>query len=300
MIRPHPLVLIGLAAWCVGVARPDAARAQVAGAPSAGPVRVISYNIRFDARDDDPAWSVRGPHLTAQIQFLDPDVLGLQEALPHQVVEVAAALPDHDHYGVGRDDGAGAGETTTVFWRRDRFEAVDTQTLWCSPTPDRPSRGWDAALPRTVTRVILRERASGELLEVRNTHFDHVGAEARRRCAEMIAVLPPATLDGRTARRVVMGDFNAGPDSEPYRALIDAGLGDARAMSPVVFGPTGTYNAFDAARGQDAAAIDHVFVGTGLGVARFAVLTDSIGGKVISDHFPVVADLVLDRERHRR
>jgi hypothetical protein len=42
------------------------------------------------APDDDPAWSVRRPHLTAQMRFLDPDVLGLQEALPHQVVEMAA------------------------------------------------------------------------------------------------------------------------------------------------------------------------------------------------------------------
>lgn len=295
MFRPLPLVLIGLAACCVGAARPDPAWGQ-----TAGPVRVISYNIRFDAPDDDPAWSVRRPHLTAQMRFLDPDVLGLQEALPHQVVEMAAALSDHDHYGVGRDDGAGAGETTTVFWRRARFEAVRTQTLWCSPTPDRPSRGWDAALPRTVTRVILRERTTGDLLDVRNTHFDHVGAEARLGCAEMIAGLSPATIDGRTARVVVMGDFNTGPDSEPYRALIASGLSDARAVSPVVFGPTGTYNGFEAARGQGAAAIDHVFVGTGLGVARFAVLTDSIGGKVISDHFPVVADLVLDPDGDRR
>ena len=161
-------------------------------------------------------------------------------------------------------------------------------------------RGWDAALPRTVTRVILRERTTGDLLDVRNTHFDHVGAEARMRCAEMIAILSPATIDGRTARVVVMGDFNTGPDSAPYRALIGSGLRDARALSPVVFGPTGTYNAFHATRGQGAAAIDHVFVGPGLQVTRFAVLTDSIGGKVISDHFPVVADLVLDPDGDRR
>ena len=35
-------------------------------------------------------------------------------------------------------------------------------------------------------------------------------------------------------------------------------------------------------------------IGAGWAVERFAVPTDSFGGQVISDHFPVVADLVPD------
>lgn len=287
MTFARPLAL--LAACAVLAAAP----AVAAGDPAR--FRVMSYNIRFDGASDQPSWSERSPHMARQIAFFDPDLLGLQEALPHQVDFLATQLPAYDHYGVGRDDGAGAGETTTLFWRRDRYERLSVETQWCSPTPDRPSKGWDAALPRTITRVVLRDRRDGRLLDVRNTHFDHVGVTAREECAAQVAGLEPATVDGTAARIVLMGDFNTGPQTEAYRRIVASGLRDARAISPVDFGPAGTFNAFDIAKDNDGVAIDHVFVGPGLSVERFGVPTDSFGGRVISDHFPVVADLVPAR-----
>lgn len=273
----------------------SAAEAQIQGPDAARPIRLMSYNIRYDAPDDTPNWPQRRPHMARQIAFFDPDVLGVQEALIPMVAYLAEQAPAYDHYGLGRDDGREAGETTTLFWRRDRFETVSTQTLWCSPTPDRPSKGWDAALPRTLTRVVLRDRTDGRLLDVRNAHFDHVGVVAREECAALAADLPAATEAGRRAAVVLMGDFNTGPDSAPYRRILASGLRDARTLSPVVFGPAGTYNAFDIARDNDGIAIDHVFVGPGLSVQRFAVPTDSVAGQVISDHFPLVVDITPDR-----
>jgi len=277
------------------LAAPADARAPSEAGEAARPIRLMSYNIRYDAPDDTPNWTQRRPHMARQIAFFDPDVLGVQEALIPMVAYLAEQAPAYDHYGLGRDDGREAGETTTLFWRRDRFEAVRTETLWCSTTPDRPSKGWDAALPRTLTRVVLRDRTDGRLLDVRNAHFDHVGVVAREECAALASSLPPAQLDGATASVVLMGDFNTGPDSAPYRRILASGLRDARAVSPVVFGPAGTYNAFDIARDNDGIAIDHVFVGPDLSVRRYAVPTDSVAGQVISDHFPLVVDVTPDR-----
>jgi endonuclease/exonuclease/phosphatase family metal-dependent hydrolase len=252
----------------------------------------MSYNIRYDAPSDTPNWTQRRPHMARQIAFFAPDIMGVQEALPPMVAYLAQQAPDYDHYGLGRDDGAQAGETTTVFWRRDRFDRLSVQTLWCSPTPDRPSKGWDAALPRTVTRVVLRDRISRRLVDVRNAHLDHVGAESRERCAALAADLPAAMIDDQTASVVLMGDFNAGPDSRPYRRILASGFRDSRAISDVVFGPRGTFNDFDIAKDNAGVAIDHVFVGPDLGVRRFGVPTDSVAGQVISDHFPLVVDVV--------
>lgn len=259
-----------------------------AAAQTPDPVRVMSYNIRVDVASDSPNWEERRSHLARQIVFFDPDLLGVQEATPAMVAWLAVQMPAWDRYGLGRDDGADQGESAALFWRRDRFEPVSTSTFWCSPTPDRPSRGWDADYPRTVTRVVLRDRLDGRLWDIRNTHFDHVGVEARARCADLVAALAPVA----GAEIVLMGDFNTGPDTEPYRRLIASGLRDARAISPVAFGPQGTFNAFDIAKDNDGVAIDHIFVGPGLAVERFAVPTDSFGGRVISDHFPLVADVV--------
>ena len=173
------VLMIALVTVLTGTA---AARAEPFAAPEPQPIRLMSYNIRYDAPEDRPNWPERRPHMARQIAFFAPDVLGVQEALIPMVAYLAEQAPDYDHYGLGRDDGAEGGETTTLFWRRDRFEVVRKQTLWCSPTPDRPSKGWDAALPRTLTRVVLRDRSDGRLLDVRNAHFDHVGVVAREQC----------------------------------------------------------------------------------------------------------------------
>lgn len=250
------------------------------------PVRVMSYNIRVPVAEDRPNWETRRPHLVAQIQRVEPDILGIQEARPQVVRWLNDRLSGWESYGQGRDGGGDDGESAPLFWKTARFEAVQRQTLWCSPTPDRPSRGWDAAYPRTITRVVLRDRISGRLWDVRNTHFDHRGEEARRQCATMLSALPVA--EGASA--VALGDFNTGPDSEPYRRIVQGGLADARRVSPRVEGPEGTFNAFDLAR-TDGEAIDHIFIGDGVTVLSFATLVESFDGQVISDHFPLVAEV---------
>ena len=272
----------------LAVAVLSTAPAALAGDPAT--VRVMSYNIRLDSPSDNPPWSERREPMADQIAFLDPDLLGLQEAQPHQVLYLAEQLLAYDHYGLGRDDGV-SGESATLFWRRDRYERLSAETLWCSPTPTVPSKGWDAAYPRTVTRVLLRDRRDGRLLDVRNTHFDHVGVVAREQCAALIVAMQPVEVDGGRADVVLMGDFNTGPGTAPYERIVASGLRDARAASPIDFGPAGTFNAFDIASDNEGVAIDHIFVGPGFHVERFAVPTDSFGGRVISDHFPVVADL---------
>lgn len=268
------------------------AGASAAAAEAPASTRVMSYNIRVNVPTDNPTWEERRPHMARQIAFFDPDLLGVQEAQPVMVDYLAEQLPAYDRYGVGRDDGK-VGESTTVFWKRDRYELVRTHTFWCSPTPDTPSKGWDAAYPRTVTQVVLRDREdAGRLLDVRNTHFDHVGVVAREQCAGLVAAMAPVEIDGVRAEVVLMGDFNTGQNTPPYQRILDTGLRDARSLSPVDFGPRGTFNAFDIAKDNDGVAIDHVFVGPGWAVERFGVPTDSFGGRVISDHFPIVVDLV--------
>lgn len=260
----------------------------------ADPLRVMSYNIRYDNPSDVPPWPERRPHMTRQIAFLAPDIIGLQEALLPMVDALVADLPGYGRYGVGRHDGKAEGETTTVLYRTDRFNLVKAETTWCSKTPNVPSKDYDANLPRTLTRLILREKASGRLLDVRNAHFDHIGAVAREKCAEQIE----ATPIWPKADIIVLGDFNSGPDSAPYRVLTDdkgLKLADARTLAKTAFGPRGTFNGFDIAKSGD--AIDHIFVSRDTVVIRYGVLTDSFDGKVISDHFPVVADLALPNPR---
>lgn len=284
-------VTLALTLTVATAALPAAARA----APPS--LWVMSYNIRYDNPDDRPDWRARRGPMARQVAFFAPDILGVQEALLPMVADLSNALPDYAHYGVGRDDGDQRGESTTIFYRAARFERVLAQTQWCSPTPNRPGKAYDAALPRTYTRLVLRDRASGALLDVRNAHLDHVGAVSRKYCAEQIRDQAPWP----GARLIVLGDFNSAPGEPPYLALTGktTPLKDARLASPVVFGPAGTFNDFSPGAAPSG-PIDHIFVDRTLAVRRFATLTDTDNGQAISDHFPVIAEIAWPSAGKRR
>lgn len=253
-------------------------------------VRLMSYNIRVDVKSDNPRWAERRDPMAKQIAFTAPDIFGVQEAAQTAVADLADRLPGYDHYGLGRDDGK-TGETTALFYDHDRFERIEASTQWCSTTPDVPGKDADAAYPRTITRLILRDKQSGRLLDVRNTHFDNIGVVARENCARQLEAIPRYP----DAVVMIMGDFNTGVDSAPYRILSgESGLNlkDARIGAAIDFGPAGTFNDFNIAQ-TNGEAIDHIFIDRALPVSRYGVLTDSFGGRVISDHFPIVADVVL-------
>lgn len=257
-------------------------------------IRAMTFNIRLDtAADGANAWPHRSEMVAALIRHEAPDLLGTQEVLLHQKLFLEAALPDYTFVGVGRDDGAQSGEFSPLAWRSERFEMLSSGTFWLSATPDVPGKGWDAAYPRVATWAVLRDRHSGMTIRAINTHFDHVGTLARANSARMIAgwiVSGPAA----DAPAIVMGDFNSLPESEPYRILSSgarSGLADARRISRTPpYGPPGTFTAFDINAAPEA-PIDHIFVTDGFAVERYAVVTQHWGGRLPSDHYPVVVDI---------
>lgn len=260
-------------------------------------LRVMTYNIRLDiASDGDNDWTHRRAHTAALIAYQAPDLIGMQEVLLGQKRDLEAALPAYAMLGVARDDGREAGEFSPLAYRAARFDVLASDTFWLSPTPGVPGKGWDAAFPRVATWAVLRDKATGRRLRVLNTHFDHVGEVARREAAKMIAAWV-AMGEWKALPTVVMGDFNAMPDTEPYSILADTatGLRDARLASAAPpYGPAGTFNAFRIDSGA-AAPIDHIFVSPGIAVARYGVITQHWGGRLPSDHYPVVVDLTLPR-----
>jgi endonuclease/exonuclease/phosphatase family metal-dependent hydrolase len=228
------------------------------------------------------------------VNWLRPDIFGLQEVLPNQKSDLVAALPRYRIIGGGRDDGEEKGEASPLGFDPARFELLESGLFWLSPTPDVPSKGWDAAYNRIATWARLRARETRQVILAINTHWDHVGVVARRESAAQIARWIAANAR-RCERMLLFGDFNSGIDSEPMRMITQGppALRDARAVSKSApFGPRGTFNDFKAAPAESR-AIDHVLSGEGIDVDRYAVISQVIDGRVPSDHYPVLADLTL-------
>ena len=245
----------------------------------------MTYNIRYaNPGDGVNYWENRRAELANQIAFYEPDVFGIQEGLPEQVEYLDNQLDAYSWYGVGRDDGKSKGEFSAVYYKKDKFSVLQKKTFWLSPTPDKPSKGWDAALPRICTAVLFQVKESDQKFWVFNTHFDHRGDEARLQAVDVI-LNKLKSLNKDSYPAIVMGDLNLTPDTPPIKKLFGA-LNDTRAVSDLVFGPEGTWSSFDVQKELDR-RIDYIVVSDQVKVSKYAVLTDNRDLRNYSDHLPV-------------
>jgi endonuclease/exonuclease/phosphatase family metal-dependent hydrolase len=251
------------------------------------PLKLMTYNIRLDAAvDSENAWKYRKDYFAAQIRFYEPDILGIQEALPHQVNDISTRLTHYDYVGIGRE-GVGKGESSNIFYNKHRFQAVEASTFWLSETPDSISKGWDAAYHRVCTYVLLRDRKNNKMFWIFNTHLDHEGEVARTKGIELIlerinSVNPV----------IFMGDLNSEPETDRIMDLKAAMIDTRTASIEKPFGPTGTFNGFKHHE-PVTKLIDYIFISKGspFSVRKYAILSDSKELRYPSDHLPVFVEL---------
>lgn len=252
-------------------------------------VHVLSFNIRYDNPGDGiNAWPNRKEMAAEVFTAQKVDIAGLQEVLKGQLDDLLALLPEYASVGVGRDDGKEKGEYAPVLYHKERFELLESGTFWLSETPDAAgSKGWDAALPRICTWAKLREQESGKELWVFNTHFDHIGEEARTQSALLI-LRKIAELAGDEPF-VLTGDFNLTPQSEGIQAIMNSKspeIEDARKITRKAhFGGDNTFNGWG--KSDRDAPIDYIFVKKGIPVKKHGYLLIKKGKVYISDHYPV-------------
>lgn len=256
-------------------------------------LKLISYNIRYDnPNDGENTWPNRKDFLTAQLAFYEPDVFGIQEALHHQVTHIANALSDYNHVGLARD-GEQQGEASPIFYKKTRFELVQQNTFWLSETPEKISKGWDAALNRICTYVLLKDKKSKRHFWVFNTHLDHVGALARTHSIQLI-LNQIKKLNTKNDPVFLMGDFNSKPSDERIIHLKKE-MNDSFEISlQKPFGPAGTFNGFR--HNQPVTEqIDYIFISKShtCKVTKCAVLSDSKELKYPSDHLPVYIEVAF-------
>ena len=253
---------------------------------------VMTYNIRLDvASDADNDWNHRNHFLTDQLAYYAPAIFGIQEALPHQVMDIQLALSSYNHIGIGRE-GENQGEASSIFYQSSRFTVQHETTFWLSPTPEVMSKGWDAACLRVCTFGLFTQLKTGKQFWVFNTHLDHMSEAAKTNGLELI-LAKIKVVNTNNYPVILMGDLNSTPNHLRIQNLKNS-LNDARDFSETKpFGPAGTFNGF-AHDKPVTNLIDYVFVSkSGIDVKKHAVLSDAINNRYPSDHLPVFAHLEL-------
>ena len=264
-------------------------------------LKFASYNIRYENYEDQGwrAWPTRLQRLIATIRTMEPDVMGVQEALHSQVADMCLSLPDYEFYGFGRDDGKTKGEYAGIFFKKARFQAdgSDAGMFWLSATPEKPgSMTWGNQISRVATWLHLRDRQTQRGFTVYNSHWDHMHQGSRVESAKLIA----QRIDTRKNRNepvVLLGDFNA---TEGNNA-VDYLAGRSKAWANTLLDPYHQlYSKVSARRtlhfwrnNKDGwAKVDHILVSPPVQVKKAAIIYAPDGKTPASDHYPVSAHIV--------
>ena len=134
-------------------------------------IKVVSYNIWAGSADFD----IRADIFCDFVDTYRPDVVGMQEVSIRWRELLDTVVFNDSYAGVGELRIPGA-EYDAIYYRKDKYDLIDTGTFWLSDTPDvMGSTHPDANAERICTWARLRDKVTGlEFVHV-NTHLDNNG-----------------------------------------------------------------------------------------------------------------------------
>lgn len=255
----------------------------------------MTFNIRVGLPFLDGAncWNNRKQIVVDTIAKNGADCFGLQEGLNLQVKQIQQALPQYAAYAIGRNNGKQGGETCAIFYRKDRFDLMESGTFWFSGTPDRPgSKNWGNLFPRICSWVRLFDKTNGAAFYVYNLHLDNWSQNSRRKSVQLLA----DRIAGRKTSDpfIVMGDFNMELDNPAMKYLLKDGYQTpypkmTDSLLSVHPSQINIGTRHDFAGRTTGPQIDHIPISENAEALEVNIDRYAFDGRYPSDHFPVIA-----------
>jgi endonuclease/exonuclease/phosphatase family metal-dependent hydrolase len=245
-------------------------------------MKIVTFNIRCDYKQDgENDFEYRKAMILEKLIKEQPDVIGFQEVLPHVSEWLKENISDYYVIGCGRESDL-TGEETCIAYRKQLFNIVKMETFWLSDTPNIPGSRYESQseCPRTCTAVYLQDIQTSKVVRIYNTHLDHIGSEARR--LGLIQIMNKISEDDFLGKvpYILMGDFNAFPDSEELEAIKE--YIDVYDCTATI---TGTFH--DYGKLEQEEKIDYIFAHKSFHCKEAEKWTDCKNGVYLSDHYPV-------------
>ena len=260
-------------------------------------LKIMSQNLRDGNDPDGNGFAERFERFKLLLAEYQPDIIGTQEhgtnwsirfeKLFKQLGEGDAiykyAMVGESSDGVGRNGGK-----SSIMYREDRFELIDTNTFWLSETPNIVSTVHGSGHNRICTWALLKDKLTGQTILAANTHLDNSNDRVR---TEQITILLNLLSEVVGDYPVYLtGDFNAHVNSGAYEVAA-AQMQDARRTAWVDRSTVdGTYHGYST---RWAMEIDFVFCNEKSTPVQFEIISKDYGG-FVSDHYGVIAEFVLE------
>ncbi|BBO34725.1 endonuclease/exonuclease/phosphatase family protein [Lacipirellula parvula] len=276
---------------------------QVAGADAVGSassvrLKILSCNVRVPQPEDEQAgdgWEARRQLCGDVIVAQRADVVCLQEARGYQVDELKRRLPDFDSTGMSLPVREVV-QNNAIMYSRKRFELISSGGFWFSEQPHvAGSFGWDTKSPRHANWARLRDRDNSAEFIVWNTHFDHIGQQAREEQARMV-IEASAAFDPVGIPQVLTGDMNAKASNRAIEVLKEGGWHDTYAALHGPRDPGFTFHGFkgEARKAKGGGGkIDWIFTRGDIKPLNAEIIRDGRDGRYPSDHYFLSATLEL-------
>ncbi|NYE05837.1 endonuclease/exonuclease/phosphatase family metal-dependent hydrolase [Bacillus niacini] len=248
---------------------------------------IMTFNLRYDnASDGINSWTNRIGKIVHILEQTQPAVIGTQELLPTMITDFARRLPDYDWFGKPRRSND---EHSAIFFRKDMFRVINSGTFWLSKTPSiEGSSSWNSSLPRICTWGEFHCLDQPNKFRVFNTHLDHMSKEARVNGVRVIKQYMDTLNREDYLPHMLMGDFNAYPNSEEVRFWQE----DPQFTS--VFSTMDRHETLrktfhDFEGGYQGEPIDYIFVSKTAQIKSGSIIYSKVDNMYPSDHYPVCA-----------
>lgn len=274
-------------------------------------LRVMTYNMLYNQQDAEEKlpqkhrWEKRKPRLEEYLLFANCDLIGSQELQEDQVTEVMDFLGNtYSYYGEKTRENEGRSDVNAIFYNKERLKLLEAKTVPYN----------DPHYENGFTLCTFKDRDNDQKFAVINTKLTWGSPDRRLKEASQLSAFVEELPNDLPV--IVMGDFNIYPftahsrniflDGDHVKRMITSkSLKEAKEHSAFgYFGPPCSINncnktlqPFVGPR-LPGFILDHIFINDHIDALTYGIDTAKSDGEYPSDHFPVIADLYLIKNRN--
>ena len=237
-------------------------------------MKIMTYNVQTGRPSP-----TRAANMLNNILDFDADIVGAQEINTSwlYIMNGTGFLRKYGMVGKPRDkdyDLSPSNEYSPIFYKKDMFKVLCSDTLWLSDTPETISKLEGTDYTRIMTYALFERKSDKKKFLHVNTHVDYMPAANEAQVKILLAEVKKLGYDLPT---FYTGDFNMFSTNEGYKRMVEDN-DDARLVAKEMIEPENLPY-----------IIDFCFVSKN----DFEVNRYEMAAKPGSDHYPVYLDIEI-------